>query len=86
MATALARWQIRQGVFVTDQRHRSVTITDPFTRQLLPLLDGQTDRGALMAAVAGFDVGDQALVANDDPQTLLDAALHQLAERCLLVQ
>lgn len=61
-------------------------LTDPFTRQLLPLLDGQTDRGALMAAVAGFDVGDQALVANDDPQTLLDAALHQLAERCLLVQ
>lgn len=85
-ATALARWQMRQGDFVTDLRHRNVTITDPFTRQLLPLLDGQTERAALMAAIAGFDGYQAAQVANDDPETLLDAALHQLAERCLLVE
>jgi len=85
-ATALARWQMRQGDFVTDLRHRNVTITDPFTRQLLPLLDGHTERAALMAAIAGFDGYQAAQVANDDPETLLDAALHQLAERCLLVE
>jgi methyltransferase-like protein len=85
-ATALARWQTQQGDFVTDLRHRSVTITDSFTRQLLPLLDGETDRGALLASVAGFDDREHSQVANDDPETLLDAALHQLAERCLLVQ
>jgi len=86
MATALARWQVQQGELVTDLRHRSVTITDAFTRQLLPHLDGQTDRVALMDAIAGFETSDPTLVANDDPETLLDAALHQLAERCLLVQ
>ena len=77
---------MRQGDFVTDLRHRNVTITDPFTRQLLPLLDGHTERAALMAAIAGFDGYQAAQVANDDPETLLDAALHQLAERCLLVE
>jgi len=86
MATALARRQVGQGVHVTDLRHRSVTITDLFTRLLLPLLDGKTDRAALLAAAAGFDGGEQALFANDDPETLLDGALHQLAQRCLLVQ
>ncbi len=86
MATALARWQVGQGVHVTDLRHRSVTITDLFTRQLLPLLDGKTDRVALLAAAAGFDHREQPMIANDDPETLLDAALHQLAQRCLLVQ
>ncbi len=39
-----------------------------------------------MAAVAGFDCDGDTLVANDDAETLLDTALHQLAERCLLVQ
>ncbi len=85
-STALARWQMRQGDRVTDQRHRSVTITDGFTRQLLPLLDGLTDRGMLMAAIAAFERGADTLVANDDSEATLDAALHQLAERCLLVQ
>ncbi len=86
MATALARWQIEQGDQVTDLRHRSVTITDISTRQLLPCMDGQTDRGALLAAIAGFETRDPALTANAEPEVLLDAVLQQLAERCLLVR
>ena len=85
LVTALARRQMQQGELVTDLRHRSVTIADAFTRQLLPLLDGEMDRAALMAAIAGFETSDPALVANDDAEALLGAALHQLAERCLLV-
>jgi len=85
-ATQLARWQVGRGEMVTDQRHRNVSIKDGFTRQLLPLLNGVTGRERLMAAVAGFDCDGDTLVANDDAETLLDTALHQLAERCLLVQ
>jgi len=85
LVTALARRQMQQGELVTDLRHCSVTIADAFTRQLLPLLDGEMDRAALMAAIAGFGTLDPAMVANDDAEALLGAALHQLAERCLLV-
>jgi hypothetical protein len=49
-------------------------------------LDGQTDRTDLLVAVAGFENSGRAQIANDDPEALLDAALHQLAERCLLAQ
>ncbi len=85
-ATALARSQIGQGELVTDLRHRSVTITDISTRQLLPLMDGRTDRSALLAAIAGFETRDPTLAADAAPEVLLDAVLQQLAERCLLVQ
>ena len=85
-ATQLARWQVGRGEMVTEQRHRNVSIKDGFTRQFLPLLNGVTGRERLMAAVAGFDRDKDTLMANDDAETLLDAALHQLAERCLLVQ
>ena len=85
-ATQLARWQVGRGGMVTDQRHRNVSINDSFTRQLLPLLNGVTDRERLLAAAADFDRDGDTLVANDDAETLLDTALHQLAERCLLVQ
>ena len=40
----------------------------------------------MLAAVARFDDREHSRVANDDSEALLDAALHQLAERCLLVQ
>ena len=50
------------------------------------LLDGKMDRAALIAATAGFEISDPALVVNDDAEVLLSAALHQLAECCLLVQ
>lgn len=86
MVTALARWQMRQGDFVTDLRHRNVTITDISTRQLLPYLDGQTDRDGLLPRIAESMDRDPALAANAEPAALLDAVLQQLAESCLLVQ
>jgi len=86
MATALTRWQITQGALVTDLRHRSVSITDPFTRQLLPYLDGSREREALISIMGEFERDNSTDAANDDPETVLAAALHQLAERCLLVQ
>ncbi|MFP6749254.1 MAG: methyltransferase regulatory domain-containing protein [Alphaproteobacteria bacterium] len=85
-ATALARWQMRRGNMVTDLRHRNVTITDDFTRQLLPLLDGRTDRDALTREIARFEQDADPLAADDDAEATLEAALRQLAERCLLVQ
>ena len=77
---------MRRGNMVTDLRHRNVTITDDFTRQLLPLLDGRTDRDALTREIARFEQDADPLAADDDAEATLEAALRQLAERCLLVQ
>ena len=86
MMTELARWQVGQGETVTDLRHRNVTVTDKFTRQLIPYLDGQTDRQNLMAAVSEFDREPDRPAVYDNLESELNAALFQLAERCLLVQ
>ena len=86
MTTELARWQAGQGETVTDLRHRNVTGTDEFTRQLIPLLDGQSDRRNLIAAASEFDREPDRPAANDNPESELHAALYQLAECCLLVQ
>ena len=86
MTTELARWQIAQGEGVTDLRHRSIAITDKFTRQLIPLLNGQNDRQNLVAAASEFDRGSDLSAANGEPEFELNATLSQLAERCLLVQ
>lgn len=86
MTTELARWQVGQGETVTDLRHRNVSVTDKFTRQLIPFLDGQTDRQNLMAAASEFDREPDRPAANGNPESELNAALFQLAERCLLVQ
>ncbi len=86
MMTELARWQVGQGETVTDLRHRNVNVTDEFTRQLIPFLDGQSDRQNLIVAASEFNRDPDILVANCDPESELNAALFQLAERCLLVQ
>lgn len=86
MTTELARWQIDQGEEVTDLRHRSIAITDKFTRQLFPLLNGQNDRQNLVAAASEFDRGSDVSAANGKPEFKLNEALSQLAECCLLVQ
>ena len=86
MTTELARWQIAQGEEVTDLRHRNIAITDKFTRQLFPLLNGQNDRQNLVAAASEFDRGSGLSVENGEPEFKLNAVLSQLAECCLLVQ
>ena len=86
MTTELARWQVGQGETVTDLRHRNVSVTDKFTRQLIPILDGQTDRQNLITAASEFDREPDRPESDDNPEAELNAALFQLAERCLLVQ
>jgi methyltransferase-like protein/ubiquinone/menaquinone biosynthesis C-methylase UbiE len=48
MASALVRWQIRQGPSVSSFRHLSLKIGDPLGREVLTLLDGTRDRAALL--------------------------------------
>ena len=86
MTTELARWQVGQGETVTDLRHRNVSVTDKFTRQLIPFLDGQTDRQNLITAASEFDREPDRPAVDDNPESELNAALFQLAECCLLVQ
>lgn len=42
-----ARWQARQREAVTNLRHETIRLVDPFARALLPLCDGTRDRAAL---------------------------------------
>ncbi len=48
VASALARWQIRNKMAVTTLRHTSLQIDDELGRRLLLLLDGTNDREALL--------------------------------------
>ncbi len=78
-ASRVARWQVAQREAVTNLRHETMRMVDPFARSLLALCDGQRDRRALAAALApGRDPGDPALVAQ------LEDALGTLAQCGLL--
>lgn len=64
---------------VTNLRHETVRLADPFVRALLPLCDGRRDRAALAAALAGAgDPRDPALRAQ------VDGSLAMLAQYALL--
>jgi len=52
VASPIARWQIRQGAYVTTEFYESVRISDEAVRALLPLLDGSRDRAALVDVLA----------------------------------
>ena len=57
VASALARWQARQGLpNMTSLRHETVTV-DPTVARLLPLLDGSRDRSAICRSVAAWATG-----------------------------
>jgi SAM-dependent methyltransferase len=76
-AFALARRQAQTRESVTNLRHESVRIPDPFALKLLTLLDGTRDRAALAGLLAADSgVGDPAAIAQR-----LDEALAMLA-RC----
>lgn len=51
--SALARLQAEAGEAVTNRQHRPVLLDDPLARRLLRRLDGDHDRAALEAALAG---------------------------------
>ena len=74
LASPLAAVQEKHGFIVTNLRHDVAMLEDGPALRLLPLLDGQRDRRALLAALA-----DQT-----DPAAALTAALKDLAEQALL--
>ena len=93
--TALARLQAAHDLPVTNQYHRSVSISK-FASRVILRLDGRHDRAALLPsvreAVAAGDlvIQRQNQAMQDPPATLLDAALEQtlqqLAASSLLVE
>jgi hypothetical protein len=69
VASALARLQLRTTLSVSTVRHEVLRIDDSLARQVLLLLDGTRDRGALLK-----EVGDG-----------LDGSINSLARHALLV-
>ncbi len=98
VASLLARQQARTGRQVINLRHEAVTIDDEITYRLLPSVDGQHDRPALLEHLVGL-VRDGSLTAraeNGRPyqecadleallKTAVDQALRRLANAALLV-
>ena len=54
VASPVARWQARQGRFVTSLFHVAVNIEDEIGRQLFAWLDGNHDRPALQTKLWDF--------------------------------
>lgn len=77
--SALARLQARDGATVTNLRHEPVELDDR-ARLLVTLLDGERDRRALRAVVAGAGAGGE-----DEFAAALDEDLRDLARRALLL-
>jgi SAM-dependent methyltransferase len=75
-ASRMARLQAQSRPRVTNLRHESVNLADPFAHRLLPLLDGTHDRETLMKALGPqFDRGREGV----------DAMLQFFAKVSLLV-
>lgn len=72
LASAVARAQLEDGDTVTNLRHDAVNLDDALVRQLVPLLDGTRDLGALAATLG-------------EPREAIDARLRHLAKLALLV-
>jgi SAM-dependent methyltransferase len=75
-ASRIARLQAQSRTRVTNLRHESVNLADPFAHRLLPLLDGTRDRDALFKSMGPtFDRGREGV----------DAMLQFFAKVSLLV-
>jgi methyltransferase-like protein len=96
--SAIARWQLANGsADVTNLRHHTVRFDDPIAIQLMLLLDGTSDRAAIVQELARFcrehrllrDAEGSAIRDRPTLASLLDAGLgenlQKLARRCLLV-
>jgi methyltransferase-like protein len=94
-ASRLARWQSQSSNTVTNLNHESVRLND-LDRHVLPILDGDHDREAIVAALTDC-VSSGALVIHDrgmsvdDPVRIsdiladqLDACLKRLAHAALI--
>jgi hypothetical protein len=94
--SSLVREQARQAVAVTNRRHESVWLDD-VSRNLLPYLDGQHDRAALLRVVSeAAQQGRLSIMRNGVPldrsdwtddviEPILDQALAAIASHSLLV-
>ena len=77
-AWRIARWQAERREAVTNLRHETIRLEDPFARTLLALCDGDRDRDALAAETgAGADASRRAQV----DETLAMLARYALLER-----
>ncbi len=97
MASLVARYQAKSADRVTNLWHETVVVS-PGERHILPLLDGQHNRAALLDILVGMAESEQIKIAVEgqpvrDKEKLalilggqLDACLKMLARRGLLVQ
>ncbi len=97
IASDLVRFEARQGNKVTNQRHEPVIMDDEPGYYLLPYLDGQHSRAALLEKLMGLVADGTLLVptdvpANQDSEQLrnllaetIEYSLHKLGRQALLV-
>jgi methyltransferase-like protein len=82
----IASYQINRGPSVVNQRHEMVNL-DPFSAQIVTLLDGTRDRAALLQCLIGLvENGTLTLQERGNPITnrlLLEKALATAAEQTL---
>ncbi len=79
VASPVARWQAGHGPSVTNLRHETLRVDDPFALRLLVMLDGHATRGALAAALAPtLPTDERAGVAARVDACLAHFALHAL--------
>jgi SAM-dependent methyltransferase len=81
-ASALARWQARQGQTITTMRHTTIEATGDVERGLLGLLDGTRDRASLASELAPMI---QPAPSPSELMAELDKNLNKLARFGLLV-
>ncbi|MCX6906060.1 MAG: class I SAM-dependent methyltransferase [Verrucomicrobia bacterium] len=65
VASPLARWQARQGNFVTSLYHYSMAVDDALGREMLLRLDGHRTRAALLEELLAFAQARQAIRTPD---------------------
>lgn len=91
-ASALARLQIRQGRAVTSLSHEVIVLSDDLSYYLLPYLDGQHNRAALLKVLE--DLTAQGMVVVDSSnggsrreflEQALEQCLRQLGQAALLI-
>jgi methyltransferase-like protein/cyclopropane fatty-acyl-phospholipid synthase-like methyltransferase len=86
LASPLARWQARRGDVVTTLLHESLRIADNLALQLIQLLDGTRDRGALSRELsslmeANMESSDNAAEFPAEKESLLSAIPQQLEQK-----
>jgi methyltransferase-like protein len=97
VVSALARQQAQHTRHVTNQCHKMITLEDGVSRYLLPYLDGQHDRAALLEMLAAWVTQGKLVIQFDGSAgqsltqlhpvlaDILDQTLDKLKQDALLV-